>query len=206
VSGPVGLLLVAVLITANGLFVAIEFALVSLRRPVVEERAAQGDRRARIVVRELSDLSFALSSAQFGITATSLLVGYIAEEAVGDTLIRPLLALIGMPESASLGLSVAIAFLLSTMVQMLLGELFPKNLAISRPLPVALAIAPVTSAFGIAFGPVIRIFDRSAEVVTRRVFRVETRSELEAATRWTNSPASSMPRARRARSPTRRPR
>ncbi|MEX2505253.1 MAG: hemolysin family protein [Egicoccus sp.] len=178
-SGPVGLLLVAVLIAANGLFVAIEFALVSLRRPIVEERAARGERRARIVVRELSDLSFALSSAQFGITATSLLVGYVAEEAIGDTLIRPLLGLIGLPESASLGLAVGIAFLLSTVMQMVLGELFPKNLAISRPLPVALAIAPVTSAFGIAFGPIIRVFDRTAEVVTRKVFRVETRSELE---------------------------
>lgn len=178
-SGAVGLLLVVALIAANGLFVAIEFALVSLRRPQVEELADEGDRRARVVLRELSQLSFALSSAQFGITATSLILGYVAEAAVGDTLIRPLLDLLGVPESAALGIAVFVAFFLSTITQMVLGELFPKNLAISRPIGVALGIAPITRAFGILFGPVIRIFDRSAESVTKRVFRVDTPSELE---------------------------
>jgi CBS domain containing-hemolysin-like protein len=179
VSGIVGLLLVMVLIAANGAFVAAEFALVSVRRPVVEDRAAQGDRRARIVVRELSDLSFALSAAQFGITATSLLVGYLAERAVGDTVIRPLLDLVGLPPGAALGVAVTGAFLLSTVAQMVLGELFPKNLAISRPLAVALAVTPATRGFGVLFGPVIRVFDRAAARVARSVFRVEHTMELE---------------------------
>jgi CBS domain containing-hemolysin-like protein len=175
----VGLLLVAVLIAANGAFVAAEFALVSVRRPVVEDRAAEGDRRARIVVRELSDLSFALSAAQFGITVTSLLVGYLAERTIGDTVIRPILDLLGLPEGAALGVAVTGAFLLSTITQMVLGELFPKNLAISRPLGVALAVTPVTRGFGIVLGPIIRVFDRSAEGLARRVFRIEPTSELE---------------------------
>jgi CBS domain containing-hemolysin-like protein len=179
VSGIVGLLLVAVLIAANGAFVAAEFALVSVRRPVVEDRAAAGDRRARIVVRELSDLSFALSSAQFGITVTSLLVGYLAERTIGDTVIRPLLDLIGLPPGAAIGVAVTGAFLLSTVTQMVLGELFPKNLAISRPLGVALGVTPVTRGFGIVLGPVIRVFDRSAEGIARRVFRIEPTTELE---------------------------
>jgi CBS domain containing-hemolysin-like protein len=179
VSGIVGLLLVAVLIAANGAFVAAEFALVSVRRPVVEDRASEGDRRARIVVRELSDLSFALSAAQFGITVTSLLVGYLAERAVGDTIIRPLLDLVGLPPGAALGVAVTGAFLLSTVTQMVLGELFPKNLAISRPLGVALAVTPVTRGFGIVLGPIIRVFDRAAEWIARKAFRIEHRTELE---------------------------
>jgi CBS domain containing-hemolysin-like protein len=179
VSGWLGLLLVAVLIVANGLFVAAEFALVSVRRPSVEERAAAGDRRAKAVSHELSDLSFTLSAAQFGITVTSLLVGYIAEQAVGDTLIRPLLDLVGLPEQAALGVAVTGAFLLSTMVQMVVGELFPKNLAISRPLGVALAVAPLTRGFSVVLRPVIGVFDRAAQVVSRRVFRVEAARELE---------------------------
>lgn len=178
-SGSLGLLLVAVLIVANGLFVAAEFALVSLRRPVVEERAGAGDRRALMVTRELSDLSFALSSAQFGITATSLLVGFIAEQAIGDTVIRPLLDLVGLPEQAAVGVAVTGAFLVSTVLQMVLGELFPKNLAISRPLPVALAVTPFSRGFGILFGPAIRIFDRSAQLITEKIFRVDVASELE---------------------------
>ena len=178
-SGALGLFLVVLLIGANGLFVAAEFALVSVRRPSVEERAGAGDRRARAVQRELSNLSFALSAAQFGITLTSLLVGYIAERAIGDTIIRPLLQLVGLPEEAALGVALTGAFLLSTMLQMVVGELFPKNLAISRPLGVALAVAPLSRGFGLLLGPVIRIFHAAAEIVTRRVFRVEVRDELE---------------------------
>ena len=178
-SGVLGLLLVAGLIVANGVFVAAEFSLVSVRRPVVEERAARGERRARAVTRELSDLSFALSAAQFGITATSLLVGYLAERTIGDTVIRPLLDIVGLPEQAALGVAVTGAFLVSTVLQMVLGELFPKNLAISRPLPVALAVAPLSRGFGVLFGPVIRVFDRSARAITEHVFRVEVTRELE---------------------------
>lgn len=178
-SGLLGVVLVVVLIAANGLFVAAEFSLVSVRRPVVEDLASQGDRRARAVVRELSDLSFALSAAQFGITATSLLVGYLADRTVGDTLIRPLLLLINAPEQASLAVAVTATLLLSTILQMVLGELFPKNLAISRPLGVALFVTPVTRVFGMLFGPLIRIFDGSAQRITRSVFRVEVRTELE---------------------------
>ena len=179
-NGVVGLLVVAALIAANGLFVAAEFSLVSVRRPTVEERADRGDRRAKIVSRELSDVSFALSVAQFGITATSLLVGYLAEDALGDAVIRPFLALIGVPEQASLGIALTAAFALSTITQMVIGELFPKNLAIARPLGVALAVTPFTRGFGILFGPVIKLFDVAAQSVTRWVFHVEVADELEA--------------------------
>jgi CBS domain containing-hemolysin-like protein len=179
VSGWIGLALVALLIVANGLFVAAEFSLVSVRRPVIEDRAAAGDRRARLVARELGDLSFSLSSAQFGITVTSLLVGFLAERAIGTTIVEPVLELVGLPAELSLTVTVGAAFLLSTVTQMVLGELFPKNLAISRPLGVALAVTPLTRGFGILLGPIIRVFDRSARAVTTRIFRVEVTNELE---------------------------
>ncbi len=178
-NGALGLMLAVTLIVANGLFVAAEFSLVSVRRPGVEERAAAGDRRARIVTRELSRLSFSLSAAQFGITLSSLLLGYIAERAIGDTLIRPLLDLLGLPEEAALGIALTGAFLLSTVVQMVVGELFPKNLAISRPLGVALFAGPFNRGFGLLLGPVIRVFHRAAEGIARRLFRVEVTDELE---------------------------
>ncbi len=179
-NGAVGLMLVAVLIGANGLFVAAEFSLVSVRRPNVEARAASGERRAKLVSRELSDVTFALSVAQFGITATSLLVGYIAERTIGDTLVRPLLDVVGLPEQAALPLAVTATLLLSTALQMVMGELFPKNLAISRPLGVALAVVPFTRTFGLVFGPVVRLFDAAAEAFAERILRVEVAEELEA--------------------------
>jgi len=179
VSGPLGLLVVGVLIVANGMFVAAEFSLVSLRRPAVEELATAGDRRARIVRRELRELSFALSSAQFGITATSLLLGFVAERALGDAVIRPLLELVGIPAQAAILVALTGAFVVSTLLQMVLGELFPKNLAISRPVGVALFVTPFTRGFSLLLGPVIRVFDASARAVTEHVFRVEVTDELE---------------------------
>ena len=178
-TGVLGLGVVLLLIVANGLFVAAEFSLVSVRRPVVEDLAASGDRRARMITRELSELSFSLSAAQFGITATSLLVGFWAEEAIGDTVIRPVLDLVGVPQEAAAGVAVTLAFLFSTMFQMVAGELFPKNVAISRPLAIALMVTPFMRAFGLLFGPVIRVFDRAATWITEHVFRVEVREELE---------------------------
>jgi CBS domain containing-hemolysin-like protein len=178
VSGPLGLALVALLIVGNGLFVAAEFALVSVRRGQVEELVDGGDRRARTVLRELSHLSFTLSAAQFGITATSLLLGFVAERAIGETVIQPALDLVGVPAGARVGIAVALAFLLSTVTQMVVGELFPKNLAISRPLDVARAVTPLTRTFGVVLRPVIWVFDSAAEWITRRVFRVEVTTEL----------------------------
>ncbi|WP_052668164.1 hemolysin family protein [Nitriliruptor alkaliphilus] len=178
-SGPLGLALVALLIAGNGLFVAAEFALVSVRRAQVEDLAGGGDRRARIVLRELSQLSYTLSAAQFGITATSLLLGFIAERALGETIIQPVLDLVGLPEGARLGVAVALAFLLSTITQMVVGELFPKNLAISRPLGVALVVTPLTRTFGLLLRPIIVVFDGAAQWLTRHLFRVEVTTELE---------------------------
>jgi CBS domain containing-hemolysin-like protein len=177
VSGWLGLVLVAGLIAANGLFVATEFALVSVRRPAVEELAAAGDRRARLVSRELAGLSSALSAAKFGIAVTSLLVGYLAERAVGDTLIRPLLDLAGLPDQAALVVALIGALLLSTMAQMVFGELFPKNLGIARPLEVARLVAPVSRGFAVLLGPAVRLIDGAARLVTERVLRVEVADE-----------------------------
>ena len=173
------LLAVVVLIVVNGLFVAAEFAVVSARGPALDERAAAGDRRALRVTAELERLPFFLSTVQFGITATSLLVGFLADRAVGDTLIAPLLLALGVSTDVSLAVSVSAALILSTIVQMLFGELFPKNVAISRPLEVARALGGFARAASFALGPVVRVFDRAAEEVTRRVFRVDTPSQLD---------------------------
>ena len=178
-SGWLALAGVIVLIGLNGLFVAAEFAVVSARGPALDELADSGDRKASGVVALLGRLPMFLSLVQFGITATSLLVGFLADRAVGETLIRPVLLAVGLQPELSVGLSVTGALILSTAVQMVVGELFPKNLAISRPLPVARALARFSTGALLVLGPLVRLFDRSAEQVTRRVFRVETPDRLD---------------------------
>ncbi len=126
---------------------------------------------------ELDRASLMLSGVQFGITATSLVVGFLAEAAVGDALIRPALGLFSLPEATVAPLSLTLAFVISTVVQMLFGELAPKNLALAIPERMSLWVAFPIRWFGKAFGPIIRIFDGSAAWVTRRVFRVDASEE-----------------------------
>ena len=75
---------VVVLIFANGFFVAAEFSLVRSRRARLEEMASEGDKGARVVVRQLDDLSEYLSACQFGITLASLGIGFLGEPAIAD--------------------------------------------------------------------------------------------------------------------------
>jgi len=165
VSPVVGAGLVVLLIAANGLFVAAEFAYVAVRRSTIEGLAAEGGGRAQSVLKELSQLSFVLSGAQFGITATSLLVGFLAEDSIGG-LLRPALDAVGLPERTALAVSITGAFVISTVAQMVFGELAPKNYAIARPERVSLAVVPVMRAYGIVLGPVIRVFDGAAAAVS----------------------------------------
>lgn len=157
---------VVTLIAANGYFVAGEFSFVASRRSRFAELAGDGDRKSRRALAVHERLSFMLSGAQLGITVTSLVLGFIAEPVVADT-IRPLLEAVGVPDSAVRGMALVIAFVLATMAQMVFGELAPKNLAIAKPEPVARALAPSTLLFMRVAGPVIRLFDGSANRLLR---------------------------------------
>lgn len=78
-----------------------------------------------------------LSGAQLGITVTGLLVGYVAEPLIGRGL-GALLGGVGIPAGVGIAVGALLALVFSTVVQMIFGELFPKNLAIARPETVAL--------------------------------------------------------------------
>ncbi|QYG94956.1 HlyC/CorC family transporter [Iamia sp. SCSIO 61187] len=163
-----GLLAVVALILANGYFVAAEFAFVASRRAKLEERAEDGDRRARHAVRVHKRLSFMLSGAQLGITVTSLVVGFIAEPTLGQAL-EPVMGAVGVPERAQAGVALSVGFVLATAAQMVVGELAPKNLAIAKPEPIARALAGSTLVFLRLAGPLIRVFDGSANRLLRAV-------------------------------------
>jgi CBS domain containing-hemolysin-like protein len=160
-------LAVALLIAANATFVAAEFALVAVDRSAVDRRAEEGGRRARLVRSLLRRLSFHLSGAQLGITITSLVLGFIAEPTIG-ALIRPAIEpFVG--GAAVTGVSVAIAFAIATVTQMVVGELIPKGIAISRPDPTARVLAPFIAVYGSVFGPLIRFLNGAANWAVRRL-------------------------------------
>ncbi|MGW1818007.1 hemolysin family protein [Streptomyces sp. NPDC002125] len=163
-----GVLSVFVLTAGTGYFVAQEFAYVSADRLALAREAERGDRKAARALSVLSRLSFMLSGAQLGITVTGLVVGFIAEPSV-SALLRPALSGLGIPDGAVSGISVVLAFVLATVVQMVLGELAPKNLAIAVPERLAKALAGSTLAYLKVVGPVVRIFDGAANRLLRKV-------------------------------------
>lgn len=167
-SALLGVLAVLVLTAGTGYFVAQEFAYVSADRLALAREAEAGDRRAARALKVLERLSFMLSGAQLGITVTGLIVGFIAEPSV-SALLEPALTGVGVPEGAVGGISVVVAFVAATVVQMVFGELAPKNLALAVPERLAKSLAASTLAYLKVVGPVVHIFDGAANRLLRKV-------------------------------------
>lgn len=167
------------LILANGFFVAAEFGLVTVERADAEQAAARGDHRAARVVESLKELSFQLSGTQLGITITSLVVGMLAEPALAELLHGPFTAT-GLPEGAVPTVAVIVGMLLASGVQMVIGELVPKNWAVSRPMQVARFVAGPQHVFARLFRPVIAGLNAVANRLVRGL-GVEPTEELASA-------------------------
>lgn len=129
-----GFLVVLAITALTGYFVAQEFAYMAVDRSRLKARAEAGDAAAARALTVTRRTSFMLSGAQLGITVTGLLVGYVAEPLIGQGL-EVLLGDTGIPTAVAVAIGGVVAIGFSTIVQMLFGELFPKNLAIARPGP-----------------------------------------------------------------------
>ena len=164
----VGLAVVVLLTLATGYFVAQEFAYVSVDRNRLRQLADEGDVAARRALDITGRLSFTLSGAQFGITVTALLVGYAGEPLIGVAL-ADLLGFTDLPYAARLTIAVALVLVFSTVLQMVVGELAPKNLAIARPIPLARSLSRSTQIYLAVAGPLIRLFDAASNRLLRAV-------------------------------------
>ena len=155
---------VIVLIFANGFFVAAEFALVRARRSKLEELAEEGDRRARLVVKQLDDLSEYLSACQFGITLASLGIGFLGEPAIA-TLFEP--ALEGFAHAAAAPIAIAIAYILVTAGHITAGEQVPKIYAIVNAEAVAIHVARPLNLFNRVMRPFIHLLNKASSALLR---------------------------------------
>jgi CBS domain containing-hemolysin-like protein len=170
--------LVVLLITAiTGYFVAQEFAFMAVDRSQLNAQAAAGDASAKRSLAITRRTSFMLSGAQLGITVTGLLVGYVAEPLIGESL-GAMLGGVGIPSGVSVGIGAVLALLFATVVQMLFGELFPKNLAIARAEPVARWLSRSTALYLKVFGWLIWIFDQASNLLLRAL-RIEPVHDVE---------------------------
>ncbi|MFE6225299.1 hemolysin family protein [Streptomyces sp. NPDC057854] len=160
------LLLALALTLACAVFVAAEFSLTTVERGELERAAEAGERGAEGALRAVRGLTVQLSGAQLGITVTSLVIGMLAEPSLAALLRDPLEA-IGLGAAAP-SVATVLGVALSTVVLMVIGELVPKNWAISRPLAVAKVVANPQRGFTAAFGPFIRHLNGTANRFVRR--------------------------------------
>src|ERR1041384_3051393 len=151
------LLAVLVLVLLNGFFVAAEFALVRVRRSRVEEEAEEGKRHAGLVLRQLDALSRSLAACQLGITFTSLGIGFLGEPAVAEIFED----IIGTdaPKWVYYGVSLFLAYLITTSLHITIGEQVPKIYAINRAEGVARRIARPLHLFTRIFNPFIHLLN-----------------------------------------------
>ena len=171
----VGLLLTI----GTGLFVASEFALVNLDRADLEKRRAAGETRLALTISALRVTSTHLSSAQLGITLTTLLTGFTMEPAVSN-LLRPVLTGWGWPEGVVTPLSAFVGITVATTLSMILGELVPKNFALAVPRQTAKVVIPFQTAFTTVFKPAIVVLNGSANGFLR-MLGIDPKEELSAA-------------------------
>jgi magnesium and cobalt exporter, CNNM family len=162
----------------TAIFVAAEFSLVALDRSTVERAIEKGDKRAVGVLAAVRTLSTQLSGAQVGITITTLVVGYLVQPSLASLLAGPLEA-VGLEGAAAEGVAVALALAIATAFSMVVGELVPKNLAISVPLATAKVVAGPQRLFSASVSPLITVLNGSANRLLRAV-GVEPQEELSA--------------------------
>ncbi|MCT2593956.1 hemolysin family protein [Streptomyces sp. N2-109] len=174
------LLFVALLLSlACGGFVAAEFSLTTVERSELEKAAESGDRGAASALKAVTSLTFQLSGAQLGITVTNLVVGMLAEPSIAKLIAGPVESLgVGKPAASSVALVIGTG--ISTVVVIVIGELVPKNWAISRPLPVARRVATAQRVFSASFRPLIRHLNNSANRILLRL-GMEPTEELASA-------------------------
>jgi putative hemolysin len=151
------LLIIVLLVAANAIFVAAEYALITARRSRLEERAERGGRGARTALRLMDEPVRFISTVQVGITVSAILLGAIGEPLLSDFMEPPL----------STTVAFLIAFAILTYLSVVLGELVPKAVALQKAEPLAIALAVPLDWLARITHPLVWVLDKSGNSVLR---------------------------------------
>jgi len=174
------LLLVVLLVSLNGFFVAAEFALVKVRQTRLTQMVNEGNKRAAFAQKITQKLDAYMSACQVGITLASLGLGWVGEPAIAHMIVEPLLGATGLPEYAVSAISFGVAFAIITFLHIVLGELAPKSLAIQKAEATSLWVAAPLMFFYKLFYPAIWFLNGTANALMKRL-GLDPVSEHEAA-------------------------
>src|SRR5881398_787335 len=163
---------IAALVALNAFFVACEFSVVKVRTTQLDALLEEGNLRARFVKHVRAHLDAYLSATQLGVTLASLALGWIGEQSL-VSILQPALAAVHIYSYAvATSIAVALAFAGITFLHIVFGELAPKYIAISNPLPVALRLMRLLGAFYVLFKPAIWLLNKSSNFLLHRVLRL----------------------------------
>lgn len=169
-------MLSALLLAANGFFVAAEFALVASKNYRLEREAAKGRRGAKEALDGIRELSLMLAGAQLGITACTLGLGALAEPALAN-MFDPLLLATGLPSEATYAIAFVVSLSIVVFLHMVVGEMAPKSWAISHPERSAVILAPPFRAFTRLVRPILFALNGAANGLLRLI-RVQPQDQL----------------------------
>ena len=164
----VKLTMVFLLICFNAFFVAAEFAIVKMRSSRLDTLIHEGNKRAAYAKKLIDHIDVALSVTQLGITLASLGLGWLGEPVV-SRIIQPLLALVGISGTIGDTIAFILGFALITALQIVLGELIPKNVAIRKVEKIMLGVALPLLIFERIMYPFVWLLNHVANWVARRL-------------------------------------
>lgn len=169
--------IITILITFTAFFVSSEFAMIKVRTTRIDQLLGEGNKKAELAKKVITNLDGYLSATQVGITITSLILGWKGEPTIRQML-NPIFIHITIPQSLKSVLSFIIAFLIITFFNVVIGELAPKTFAIQKAESIILLFSPALIFFYRIMYPFIWILNRSARFVTG-IFGVKPASEHE---------------------------
>lgn len=156
------------LVALNGYFVAVEFAVVAVRRTRIDQLVAEGSVVARRALKLVDNPDRVIAASQLGITIASLALGWIGEATVAALVEPPLEAVLGRwSEAAAHSIGTAVAFALVTFTHIVLGEQVPKTIAIRHAERITLLVSRPMNWFIRFFRPLIALLDGATAAVLR---------------------------------------
>ena len=163
---------ITLMVSANALYVAAEFATVSARKTRLTQMAGSGNRLAAMLLPYVEDhkaLDNYIAACQVGITVSSLVLGAYGQSTVA-TLLAPILAKLGnLAEPVAFSISATVVLILLTILQVVMGELFPKSVAIQYPEQLALATVLPMKWSLLIFRPFIWLLNGSGNVILKLI-------------------------------------
>lgn len=171
-----GIVLTVVLLAANFFFVGAEFSLIAARRSIVEPKAQEGGRGAKMTLWAIENVSLMMAGAQLGITVCSLALGYVTKPMIVYALQGPFEAW-GIPATMIDTIAYIIAYALVTYLHVVLGEMVPKNIALAGPERMAFILGPALVVVVRALQPLLWTMNAMGNGILR-LFKVQPKNEV----------------------------